>query len=100
MHFVGATVDDKGFLAVDGVPRQGAVGEPDPCSLLHYRYHFNGFDDGETEWVRRYDYTGAGRHRTCGVHCKSTRGLNLPVEHPVSCALPKSVATTEEHPYF
>lgn len=80
MHFVAATVDDKGFLAVDGVPRQGAVRESGPSRLLHDRHHFNWFDDGEAAELGRNNDTGAWRRRTRGVHHKSTRGFYLPTE--------------------
>lgn len=100
MHVVAATVDNEGFLAVDGVSRKGAVGEPAPSCLLRDGYHLHWFHNGEAAWVRRYDDTGARRHRVLGVNCKSTRGFYLPPEHLVSCALPNRVTISDKSRCF
>lgn len=100
MHFVAVTVNDKCFLAADGVPWHGSVREPATVWFLHHSHDFDRFDNRETEQVRPDDYPVAWRHRTRGVNDKPARGFHPPSEHPVSGALPNRVAISEDHRHF
>jgi hypothetical protein len=100
MHFVAETMNDKRFLAADGVPWHGAVREPAPVWFLHHSHHFDWFDNTETEQVRRNEYPVAWRHRTRGVNNKPACGFHSPSEHLVCDALPNRVAISDERRHF
>jgi hypothetical protein len=55
MHFVAVTVNDKCFLAADGVPWHGSVREPATVWFLHHSHDFDRFDNRETKQVRPDD---------------------------------------------
>jgi hypothetical protein len=100
VHFVATTVYQKGFLAIDGVPRPSAVRKPRSVRFLDDVYHFDWFDDGEATQSRSHDDPVARRYRTWGVHDKPTRGFHFPKKHLKSDTLPNSVAASDECRHF
>lgn len=63
VHLVATAVDVKGFLAVNGMARKGAVGKAAPRRLLDHVDDLHGFHHSEAKQVRRDCQPLAGRHR-------------------------------------
>lgn len=100
VHFVATSVNEKSFLPIYRMPRQGAVGKPASSWFLDNVYNFHWFHNSEAQQPRSYDDMLTRRYRPERVHDKTTLGFYLPLEHFVSGTVPNRVAAPDEARHF
>lgn len=93
---VGAVLEDERLLAVERMPRSGAVGERDPIRFVDDRHDLDGLDDAKPEHSDRDLEPITGGDRPAGVDVEAASRLDPPAQQVGRRTMPEVVAVSDD----